>query len=342
MAVEKAKITFYRALQCGYYPRGEADDAAFGNLQSMLADLAGWSRGKQLAATKTYEAADGADFLPAYLMAITPGEDSWVVTMWNQTPATEGKVAAAIGTSEVGNAEVVMNDLPKGGIPGFATYFWFIPSRNVFASIRFQHLVTGQKPMQQYMESFLASCSKHVAWTDPQPGVDVEIAGYLEAPDSAVQDVNPRFRTQLFKKPGAHELILKNAESVRKVLRKTTLKLDRPEQLSRWQHFLEWTHMREPQHRPDQVKVQYELPAQLSRADIEAMIAAWNEGHDREWDDYGFKLKGSSQHIHWLSHSLARQEFQLDVERTDLEVVNSQSLLKALSDHRVEILRLIG
>ncbi|MCY1312647.1 hypothetical protein D9M70_630860 [compost metagenome] len=100
--------------------------------------------------------------------------------------------------------------------------------------------------------------------------------------------------------------------------------------------------MREPQHRPDQVKVQYELPAQLSRDDIEAMIAAWNEGHDREWDDYGFKLKGSSHHIHWLSHSLARQEFQLDVERTDLEVVNSQSLLKALSDHRVEILRLIG
>lgn len=341
MPVEKAKITFYRASQCGYYPRGELDEAAFGNMQGMLADLANWCNGKQLATTKTYEAAEGADFLPVYLMDITPGATSWVVTMWNQTPATEGKVAAAIGTSNVGAPEVVMNDVPKDGIPGFATYFWFIPQQNVFASIRFQHLITGQKPMQLYMESFLQSFSKHVAWTDPEDGADIEIAGYIRQPGVPPQDLNPRFRTQLFKKPGAHELLLNNAATIRKVLRKTTLELNRPEQLARWQQFLQWTTLREPQHRPDQVKVQYELPAEVSRDDVEAMIADWNAGHDRQWDDYGFKLKGAAQHIHWLSHSLARSEFDLDVERNSLEVVNPGSLLKALTDHQAEILRLI-
>ena len=138
-----------------------------------------------------------------------------------------------------------------------------------------------------------------------------------------------------------HDFIIQNAGSVRKVLRKTTLKLDRPEDLSSWQQFLGWTHIRAPQIRPDQVKVQYELAADLSRQDVEAMIDDWNAGHEREWDDYGFKIKGSSQTPFWLSHSLARKEFELDVKRNSLEVVNSDSLITALNQNRAELMQLI-
>lgn len=340
MPIEKAKITFYRIQQCGFYRRGETKAPAFGCTSSLLTDLSRWSHGKQLAATKTYEASDGADHLPVFLMDIAPGDGSWVVTMWNQTPATEGKVAAAIGTSSVGNPEVVMNDVPKGGIPGFSTYFWFIPDRDVFASIRFQHLVTGQKPMQQYMQSFLESFSQHVAWTDPDEDTDLEIAGYTETAGTGLQDVSPRFHTLLLKNPGLHEMILKSASSVRKVFRKTTLDLQRSEDLSRWQSMLTGLHLREKAKRPDQVRVKYEIPAALSREDIETMIASWTEQHDREWDDYGFKMSGNSA-PYWLSHSLARKDFDLDVTRNSLEVVNTQSLLKALNTQKAEILRLI-
>lgn len=340
MPVEKAKITFYEVEQCGYFHRGEPA-AAFGGVQGMLSDLAEWSSGKQLAATKVYEPADGSDLMPAYLMDITEGDGGWLVTIWNQTPATEGKVAAAVGTSSVGAATVLMNDIPPGGIPGFATYFWFIPSKGVFASIRFQHLVTGQKPMQHYMESFLESASKHVVWTDPADGVDIQLAGYRENPAAPVQDLSPRFRTRLFRKSGLHEMLVRNVDRVRKVLRKTTLKLERGEQLDRWQRVMAWTHIRVPQNRPDMVKLQYELAANLGKEDIEAMIASWSAGHDREWDDYGFKLKGESSKVHWLSYSIARKEFDLNVKRNSLEVVNPQSLLKALHGSRAEILKLL-
>ncbi|MFO7127347.1 hypothetical protein P3E14_32305, partial [Pseudomonas aeruginosa] len=69
--------------------------------------------------------------------------------------------------SQVGNTEVVLKEIPEGGIPGFATYFWFLPERNVFASIKFQHLITGQKPMQEYMESYLTLYSSHAVLTEP-------------------------------------------------------------------------------------------------------------------------------------------------------------------------------
>lgn len=339
--VETAKITFYKISQCGYYPFGEPNNKTFGDIKSTLIDVRKWSAGKELAATKTYESSDGADFMPVYLMDIQQGIGSWVVTMWNQTPSTDGQVASAIGTSSVGSAEVVMNAVPEGGIPGFATYFWFIPSHNVFASIRFQHLVTGQKPLQNYLESFLEKFSQHVVYKNPADGVDIEIAGYRQDANSNIEKVYPRFRTTLFRKPGAHDFLIKNADSIRKVLRKTALKLNRPVDLDSWQRFLKWSHLSEPQNRPDQVKIQYELPVQPSKKDVESVIAAWNNAHEREWDDYGFKLKGEPR-VHWLSHSLARKEFELNITRNSLEVVNTGSLLTALTKNKAEILKLIS
>ncbi|EPO6703957.1 hypothetical protein ACUDWF_003147, partial [Pseudomonas aeruginosa] len=137
MAIEKAKITFYRIDQAGFYQRGQ-DDPTFGSAAEMLAELHRWSQGKQLAETKTYEPAQDSDLLPVYLMGIEPAADSHLVTMWNQTPSVEGNFAAAMGNSQVGNTEVVLKEIPEGGIPGFATYFWFLPELGVFASIKFQ------------------------------------------------------------------------------------------------------------------------------------------------------------------------------------------------------------
>ena len=69
------------------------------------------------------------------------------------------------------------------------------------------------------------------------------------------------------------------------------------------------------------------------------MIQDWKEGTEREWDDYGFVFRGSSD-IHWLSHSLARVEQELDVERDNDEVVNSMSLLNALHPVKARLMEM--
>lgn len=340
MAIEKAKITFYRIDQAGFYQRGR-DIPAFGGADEMLADLWMWSQRKQLAETKTYEPAEDSDLLPVYLMGIEISRDnSWLVTMWNQTPSVEGNFAAAMGNSQVGNTEVVMKEIPEGGIPGFATYFWFLPERGVFASIKFQHLITGQKPMQEYMESYLALYSPHVVLTDPDDDVDIELAGYRQQPGAPVQDLSPRFRTSLLKKPGDHELLIEQADQIRKVHRKTTLHLDREPDLALWQRALQVARLRQAEVPPDDVRIKYELKVQLGGEEVSEIIDSWIEDHDREWDDYGFQLRGE-QTPRWLSHSIARDEFDLDVTRDNLEVVNARSLLEALGGRRQAILEIL-
>ena len=46
------------------------------------------------------------------------------------------------------------------------------------------------------------------------------------------------------------------------------------------------------------------------------MIEGWETNHDSKWDDIGFTLTGE-QNPRWLSNSLARDTFKLDVKRVN-------------------------
>lgn len=339
--IEHAKVTFYNVDACGYFKHG-AKAPEFGSLTSTLQQLSAWSMGKQLVGTKTFQPEDGSDLHPAYLLDIREGDRSWLVTTWNQTPANEAGVASVRGESSVGDAEVVMNKIDQGSIPGFATYFWFIPDRNCFASVRFQHLWTGQKSLQRYIESYLELFSPHVVINAGNLD-EHEVLGYTKVPnDKPVRGfISPRFRTSLVEKPGDLDLIRQRVDSIRRVIRKTTLELNMQQDLAIWQKFLEWTHMKAQGARKDKVRVQYELTSRITLPELTTIITEWEENHDREWDDYGFVLQGEASKPYWLSRSLARCQVDLDITRNNDEVVNPASLLKALTDKRDQLLGLL-
>lgn len=339
MALETTNITFYQIKQCGYFAFGE-DAPAFGNTLSLLKEVAEWSKGKTLIETKLNEPV--GEILPTYLLDIQEFGEAWLLTIWNEVPSTRQNVASVMATSAVGKADVVMNEIKKGSIPGFATYFWLHPDKGVFASLRFQHLVTAQKAMQEYLESFLELAASHVVSTaQVQEVAELEILGYRKDPsdeNSEVQRLYPKFRTQMVRRPGKHAMILKNSDRITRVERSTLLKLDRPEDLDTWQHFLRWTKIHQPQQRPDRMRIRYRLTTPVSHQDVESMIEAWNQGAEKQWDDYGFVFRGSAD-IHWLSHSLARSEQDLDVDRDNDEVVNGLSILKALHPMKATLLQ---
>ena len=256
MALEIANITFYRIDQCGYYRFGE-DIPSFGSAGELLKEVREWSKDKSLVETKLYEQA--GELLPVYLLDIKELDGSWMLTMWNQVPSTKQNVASVMANSSVGQAAVVMNDIKEGSIPGFATYFWIHPEQNIFASLRFQHLVTAQKAMQEYLEAFLEVASSHVI-SVPAAGDEagIEIKGYCENRidvDEEAKRVYPRFRTKMVRRPGLHDLILKKFDQVTRVERAAVLNLDRPEDLDVWQKFLRWTKITQPQVRPDRMRI---------------------------------------------------------------------------------------
>lgn len=339
---ERAGVCWYRLRKCGYYSSQRAPQAQFGDLSQVLTDLQQWSQNKQLAETQTFgiSAAEGeAEQLPVYLLDIRGSHDDWLVTLWNQTPSTQGQVASIRTDAVVGQAGVVMTELAPNTIPGYATYFYFIPSLAAVAAVRFQHMIFGHSGMKHYMSGFVRQFTRYVRWSDvPNAEGALEILGYAPGPADEPQDLVPYFKSEVMKQGGERDLLVQKSREVRKIIRKTELNNGRRPDLALWQKLLRRAGMADAPVAPPTVRLEYEMPARFEPEEMRALQERWDvESADmEEWEDVGFILQGE-QTAYWLSKSIARGAYELDVERDNLEVVNPQSLLSQLKAYRAAI-----
>jgi hypothetical protein len=323
----------------GYAIRGQPN-TIFGNVGELLPDLERWSRGKTLEQTNLSGPREDGD--GAYLLDARHSGDRYLLTLWNPVPATDGQVASVRRTSDVGAAHVVMNEIAVGTIPGFATYFYFMPAARRVACVRFQHKQYGTGNMRSYLRSFLRYGGRHVVFDDEaEEGADIQIAGYAENGVPPVRKLKPLFDTVPCARDGDVRLLLQHADRITKVLRKTELNLAVREESVLWQKLLEAVHLR-PAGRPlEPVRLQFSMDGSLNADQVRAVVADWEAGRfgEEDWEDVGFVLAGESGKPHWLSHSLARTALQLDVRRDSIEVVNPGSLLRQLVLNEADILR---
>ncbi|UIN08457.1 hypothetical protein LGL88_05755 [Yersinia ruckeri] len=345
MVSEAATITFYKIHKCGYYLYG-SDEVAFGDCLELLTDLQGWANGKTLKQTKTYEANDAV--LPAYLLDLKRSGDNFVLLLWNEVPSTDQSVPSVEEDARFGTRPgVILNAIQEGSIPGFATYFWFIPSRDLVASIKLNHTLTGQKAMQCYLHSFLKQSSNRVMAerVAKEDGTyEVVVKGYKANPDDEhlpKKRHHPQFVTGMVKNPGKHDIIRQNANNITKIEKIVELDIAKSDELSLWQKLLVNMKISQPQNATVSTKIRYEVSPKVNLTDIEGMIADWNQNTDTNSCDYGFVFKGDPT-MYRLSRSLARTKFSLELDRQDAEFITSESLLTELVGKRELIFREAG
>lgn len=345
MAASPAVFTFYRINKAGYYSHG-SQQPAFGSTAEMLTDLQGWARTKTLKQTKTFEANE--ERYPCYLVDAKNSGNDWGLLIWNEIPTNGQQVPSISETMRFGaDPQVILNAVQGGSIPGYATYFWFIPDMNLFATVRLHNKLTSQSSLQYYLNCFLKQSSRHV---DAEPirnedgSVEVRIKGYKNNPADRNEEEKhyiPKFSSVLVRNGGKHEIIRQNAAHVKKIERIVELDLTKRQELELWQKMLQVIHLA-PQQGPNvTTKVRYTLSPDVTLQDVNAMIDDW-EADPSEVNDYGFYFEGQSNKPYWLSKSLARMEHQLDLERENIELVNLDSLMRELVRHKNVILNGAG
>lgn len=342
---EIVKCGFYNILECGYYQRG-TNIHQFGSINEILHDLNQWSHNKSIEETKLFNPAEGSELLPTYLLRSVQAGGGWMLVTWNQIPSTESGVASVMGNSTVNDPSIVMNAIEPGSIPGYATYFWFLPEMNLFASIRLKKRTqTGQFQMKQYLESALSKISSYAHIEEPEnPDDEYRVLGYAQ-PGEEPQHLYPRFRTSVAKNKGNIEYILQHAGEIRKILCKETLQLNRPLDKGLWQSALGLMGLRQTREseRQDSVPMTYEFsPETFGLQEVERLIETWEEKEAQgvEWDDYGFFFTGQDN-PHWLRHDILKTEVNLNVEWLDDELADPVVLLNELQAHKAQILRSI-
>ena len=339
MSIEKAHVSFYKTTECGYFSRGK-EECQFGSFQEVLEDLQAWSLDKKLIETKVGEVTETDSTGNTYLLDIQTKDGTCLITTWNETASTDGQVASVHGESSVGDAEIHMNPIAEGSIPGYATYFWLIPTRSIFASIRFQHPYTAQKSFRDYINKFMESHGRHVVVGAANEESDYPVLGYVKTAGDKPKHAYARFRTELLRNPGQKQFMLDNLPKITKIVRKETLDLTLSEPLSFWQKMLRQANLSAPTALPIKPKISYDVPFHPTVDDINTLFDNWEETSETEWDDFGVKLTGD-QNTYWVSHTLARRDFDLSIKRDNEEVVNSVSLLDAVLENKNKILALV-
>lgn len=340
--MEEAKITFYEIEKCGLYEYG-GDEAKLGNLTKFLEQLQTWVQceGKTLEETCTYAIEESEDVDRTFCYDLVKNETTgdYLLTTWNETPSYEGKVAAVKAKSKFGDAKVEFTKLPKDSIPGYATYFWFIPTKSVFATIRFQHRLNGKKNLDKYFREFISKFSNYVIEKE-DGNADINIIGYSEIDDDTLFNLYANFKTSIVRKPGQIEYIKKNTLNIRKITRHNKLSPNLAANQDLWQRALINLGVKKIKNLDSDVNFSYEFSYTPSSLELDDMIKDWEIHHDAKWDDIGFTFKGE-QVPRWLSNSLARSAFELEVKRLDDEVVDAKSILEQLTNKRAAILALL-
>lgn len=328
--LEAAGVTLYDIADCGYYPRA-SKVRAFGEVATLLDDLVHWVSGKKLGQTQMPKGRGrGSMRMGTYVLDARRTSDRYLVTLWNQVPATDGQVASVRIDSGVNRPAVVMNDIEEGTVPGYATYFYFMPEREQFLAVRFQHPGYGHAALRNYLQSFLRYCGRHVRYEDGDG--DAKVMGYVPDAAAAPASMVPKFNSDPHVKRGEHARLVQEAARVVKVVRKSELNLSVPEQDQLWQRMLRWASLRSGQRPIEPVKIQYSMDTTVTPSEMRSLVREWAGAAtrgDADWDDLGFMLKGEQSPL-WLSHSLARKMFDLDVSRDTPEVVNAPSLARTL------------
>jgi len=337
--METCRITFYRIDRCGYYSRN-ATEAEFCEIEDALEELKAWAfqTGMTLGQTCTFSPDDYNENLSeTYCFdLVNNNQEDYLLVTWNRVPSIGGQVASVPSLEAVGEAQVSLTELPDGSIPGYATYFWFIPSRNVFACLQFHHRMNGRRNLEKYLREFLAKATEHVVRDND------EIVGYIKDINDTARKLYPQFNSLLHRNQAPINYIRAQRENIRKIIRKDELDLDIHRDRKWWQVMLGGLGVSKQNRTINtEVKFRFEVNHCPSQAELEDIIATWNnETLHTKWDDTGFQLEGESN-IRWLSYSLARKEIELDVLRDNEEVVNSESLLEKLLEQRDSLLELI-
>lgn len=340
-------IWLYDLAKCGYFPfRGNAAPLFGGGAQTFDA-LTAWTNGKLLGQTATFTPEDGDEGGGAYFLGIHKGRSGdFLVGLWNRLPGNKNNISSVGISDVVGAASAATTTIDRNRIPGFATYFWVMPSEQRVATIRVKHDSHGLDNFKKYMLHFLKYVNpQNVVVALPNETGDIEIAGYRAdiSSDDVVRGAFPKFSVKSIPRPGDIAYLKANASAIDKVLCKTTLSSEIEQDFRRWQLLIELSRIfnRAPVLR-EEALVKLEFPMQFTRPQLEATIEAWQQRESNEagdgQDDIGFHLRGGE--TRWLSRTQPRVAYQIEVTWVDEELVEIESLFEQLQVHRAAVLGL--
>jgi len=321
-----------------------------GSFSEIANNIQNWSntKGKLIQNTCTYEVNEDfdMDFLETYLVAMKHDAETgdYFLAMWNRTHESGDSVYALNPNTtidDIGEGALHKGDLPAHSIPGFATYFWLMPSKNTVATITFGTPRTGIKQFSYWLENFIRTESRYVRFDND------EFLGYANGDNPPNSELIPRFARTLHKNPAKKDLIINNRDEIRGVIRRVTLARSQIAHEETLGHLTRLFGSKSKELIPHEIPLTYELGYTPSKVELDRIIEAYEEGSGTgNWEDVGFKFsqtnKFGADEKEWLSKSFSKGKMSIDLEWVvSGQLINMDSLKTQVRARRDEFIALL-
>lgn len=351
---EEVRIKFYDVTECGFYKRGDKFPR-FGELPDVLASLEEWVHGRALRDTEVSPNHDGDHATPTYCLdTYRSDHGDYIVTFFLEVPSSDGNIGSVNPDQQVGEVEIRPNPLQNpGDIPGFATYFWFLPNRTQVATVQIERRRrNGRKEMNQYMKDFLQHFAGYEVVEDGATQRHKRILGHRQDhtdPERQPESYFVRFDSELVAAPGLLDEIRERRPEIRRVIRRMEIGVEHggAQKLGWLMRNLFNIGLADAPDMTKPVRIEQEIDITPTEEELESMITQWREEHQRTQpddggddsnpNDFGVIYTGH-QRPRWFSHSLPKASFELNVERDENGFVQLDSLQDELLNHREDII----
>jgi hypothetical protein len=338
---EEITITFFKIHKCGFYGKGKKQ---FGSIEELLPNLKNWAESvKYLVDTRLLgdgkEDDAGNEFREVFYYDYCGNKDSSLLVLWNRLPDIIGSVPTLSIKKQIGDGiKCEVTDLPKDSIPGTASYYWFIPQYNCFATVARKNKTSNVKGMRLYLQTFLATRSSYCNVEEGEDGV--EIISYKNQKGKDVSDVTPYFQSSRAKRKGQIEFIETNRQKIRKIIRKQKVTKDLKVRLDIGKSLLVALGIKKPHIGLSNFNTSYEVSYTPTAVELKGIIKEWEDTGVTEYDDTGFILSRDTK-THWLSGEISRIKKDWELEYIDDEILNPQKLLKLLDSCKDELVAVL-
>ncbi|WP_421252333.1 hypothetical protein [Aeromonas sp. 600724] len=355
----KLSFALYKIGRWGIYEGRKHQPAKACDVKDMLQQLHHWgvASKRPLMEKRTYSKAE-LRLNHSYLLDMVPSKNNngdWFVILWNEVENRKGKILFANGqaSSDQNHVKPVSGD--KDAIPGFPTFFWFLPELNTVACVSPAETHNlGLAQFRAFMLQFISFFSNSVIRSVDNPNIRNGFSAQgkpASGPDLRIPDKTLIAACSMtpYPRPGYYEEIKNKVSKIKAVVKVISAKSISSREKYReglYQLASLFFSLDEGEEKIDQrirKSIKLELPVNLKVQDIDSAIKQYEESNYDKLYDVGYKMEGE-QKLYHLSGGKIVEELDLNVPSSFEDSVPDAERLMAIlqRDVRGELKRWVS
>lgn len=221
----KLRFSVYKAMSYGLFTSENKN--LYANFEEIIEDLENWlAHVKELRYSKVQNADIEREIFPSYCNQISNTDYGKLITIWNETALTKGKMANIEMDKPPGKGKTSATVPPKNTIPGFPTYFFIPRDSNFVITILIDDGKSAIREFSHYLKNFIKIFSKFAIYANKKFDIkditniadEIEITGYKYKKKSEECDAK-MFLKQQYQSTKWREEILKNKKDIYKIVK---------------------------------------------------------------------------------------------------------------------------